>query len=305
VSRSFAWTDRRRGPRVVVWRRAAARGAAGIGGACQHLGRLDAAQRLLATALTVLGPVPATDQLRLATLTRLGVVLKTAGRYRDADVRYTEVLSALTSMSPPPHDLLAVTRHNLAGLRYARGDYQQAENEIRAALIHRQEAHAAAAERAADEGVLGAVLAAQGREAEARNLLNQVLIDMEHAHGPDHYEVAVVLQNLAALDHHQDPARAQQRYERALQIKRQQLGARHPEAGILLNNLATLHLQQGRHHLALALCTRARHLLARRYGPNHPASRTCEQNLQRIRTQLAAQHAQRAFRPDNPPIAAP
>jgi tetratricopeptide (TPR) repeat protein len=216
------------------------------------------------------------DREHIALLNRLGVVLKTAGRYDDAEVCYSHVRSALDSLAASSSDDVAVLHHNLAGLAYARGEYDTAEREIRTALAI--EARSAAA-RAADRGLLGAVLAGQGRRDDARAVLWGVLAEMERIHGATHYEVAVVLQNLATLEQQRDPVGAQLLYERALRIKRQRLGRTHPEVGVLLNNLATLHRQQQHSQLAQELCTRARRILRRRYGAQHPATQRCEQNL--------------------------
>jgi tetratricopeptide (TPR) repeat protein len=256
-------------------RRAAVRCVASIAGGCQYLGRLDAAERLLEVALRF-SPEP--DAQRIAILNRLGVVLKTNGRYDDAEACYAQVHAALYS-SPASPDDRAVLHHNLAGLAYARGDYERAEREIRTALAMPGRS---AADRAPDKGLLGAVLAARGQPEEARAVLERVLAEMEHMHGPSHYEVAVVLQNLAALAQHRDPLHSQQLYERALGIKQRRLGSTHPEVGIILNNLAMLHLQQERNQAALEHCTQAQAILRRRYGTDHPATQRCELNFRRI-----------------------
>jgi tetratricopeptide (TPR) repeat protein len=257
-------------------RRAAVRCVASIAGGCEYLGRLDAAEQMLNIALR-LSPEP--DAQRIAILNRLGVVLKTNGHYDDAEACYAQVHAALYSSLAPQADERAVLHHNLAGLAYARGDYELAEREIRTALAIPGRSATA---RAADKGLLGAVLAARGRHEEAGAVLRRVLSEMEQLHGLSHYEVAVVLQNLAALDQRRDPLHSQQLYERALSIKRRRLGRTHPEVGILLNNLATLHHQQQRDQLAIDHCMQARAILRRRYGTEHPATQRCEQNLRRI-----------------------
>jgi len=262
-------------------RRAAIRGAAFIAGGCQYLGRLHTSELLLRYALTL---APADDLQRIALLNRLGVVLKTNGRYDAAEICYVRVQAALeASPAPRPGDR-AVLHHNLAGLAYARGEYQSAEREIRAALAINERPPV---DRAADNGLLGAVLAAQFRLDDARAVLRRTLVEMEAIHGPSHYEVAVVLQNLAALDVRTDPERSEELYERALRIKRNRLGRTHPEVGVLLNNFATLHSQQQRHELAVAACRQGRDILRKRYGIDHPATRTCDQNYLTISARTA------------------
>ena len=265
---------------------AAVRCVASVAGACQYLGRLRAAEHLLQFALKL---SPAPDTHRIAVLNRLGVVLKTNGRYDDAEACYARVHTALYTLPRPRPDDLAVL--HLAGLAYARGDYEHAERAIRTALAVPGRS---AAGHAADKGLLGAVLAARGRPEDARAVLRRVLTEMEHLHGPSHYEVAVVLQNLAALDQRVDPVRSEELYERALRIKRRRLGRSHPEVGVLLNNLATLHSQQEHDDLARAECAEARTILRRRYGSEHPATRSCEQNCRRISDVTASRAAARA-----------
>ena len=101
-------------------------------------------------------------------------------------------------------------------------------------------------------------------------------------YGTDHYEVAVVLHNLAALDRHRDRASAQRLYERALSIKQRRLGPNHPEVGVILNNLAAFHSEQGEHDRAADVYTNARRILRRGFGAHHPATRACEENRRRV-----------------------
>jgi len=223
---------------------------------------------------------------RLAMQNRRGVVLKAAGRLDEAARCYEQVVIAISAMPDPPADLVAVSLHNRAGLAYARSDLAAAETLIRAAISQRERGFAPDVDIAADRGVLGAVLVAQHRDDQAREVLHDVLAAMEREHGKDHYEVAVVLHNLATLEQRHDPTRAQERYERALATKRRRLGARHHEVGVLLNNLATLHRQGGRHAIAVRLGTEAHDILRRVHGSMHPTTRACERNL-RLATQAA------------------
>ena len=94
---------------------------------------------------------------------------------------------------------------------------------------------------ASDLAVLGALLLAQHRPTEAEPVLQKALAIWEGRFGKEHYEVAIVQHNLAALhaergEHH----RAALAYRQVLHIKRNVLGANHPEVAALEDHLARL-----------------------------------------------------------------
>ena len=152
----------------------------------------------------------------------------------------------------------------------------------RAAIAARRVVGASAVARAADEVVLAETLAAQGRDDEARDLLDAALTTYERTYGPNHHEVGVTLVHLGALDRRRDSSAALRNYTRALEIKQRTRGPHHPEVGAVHNNLGALHHEQGRTELAREHYEHALALLARRYGPDHPATLTCRANLARL-----------------------
>ena len=92
-------------------------------------------------------------------------------------------------------------------------------------------------EIAADRAALAAILDARGRHREARETLHEVLRTVERVLGPEHYEVAVTLEQLARVARRTgDPAQAAALYARALAIKRRVLGAGDP--GVAATRLA-------------------------------------------------------------------
>ena len=85
-------------------------------------------------------------------------------------------------------------------------------------------------------------LPAQGRYAEAEPLSKRALAISEKALGPEHPDVAVALNNLAAIYRAQGRyAEAEPLYKRALAIGEKTLGPEHPDVAIRLNNLAVLY----------------------------------------------------------------
>jgi CHAT domain-containing protein len=89
--------------------------------------------------------------------------------------------------------------------------------------------------------------------------------------GPGHPDVALSLNNLAALHDSQGRyAEAEPLYRRALAIREQALGPVHPDVATSLNNLALLHDNQGRHGEAEPLYRRALTIREKVFGPDHP-----------------------------------
>ncbi len=127
---------------------------------------------------------------------------------------------------------MACLLHNLAGLRHSRGQCAAGEPYIRRALhLRRNEAKGDLTGIPADLAVLGALLLGQHRLDDAEAALTQAHRLWLELHGPDHYEIAVVSHNLAAIYLEQgDQTRAQQAYSDALRIKQAVLGSDHPKS---------------------------------------------------------------------------
>jgi tetratricopeptide (TPR) repeat protein len=125
-------------------------------------------------------------------------------------------------------------------------------------------------------------------------------------YGPDHYELAVTFNNLAALSHAKgDDAEAEQLYRRALAIKQKALGSDHPDVAMTLNNLAVLFKSAGKYSEAEPLYQRALAIFEVALGPTHPKVITCRQNYARLLSEMQRQanaaasksHAKRARTP--------
>ena len=111
---------------------------------------------------------------------------------------------------------------------------------------------------------------AQGRYAEAEALHKRALAIREKALGPDHADVALSLNNLAALYVAQGRyAEAEPLYKRSLAIQEKALGPDHPDVGTSLNNLAGLYTAQGRYGEAEVLEKRSLAIQEKALGPDH------------------------------------
>jgi tetratricopeptide (TPR) repeat protein len=127
----------------------------------------------------------------------------------------------------------------------------------------------------------------QGKYDEAESLYHQALAVFERTYGPEHYEVAVTLNNLAALAQAQgNPGKAEHLYGRALRIKEKVLGPAHPDVATTLNNLAALYHAQGQYAQAAPLYQRALTIFEEVLGPAHPTVVTCQTNCAKLLRQM-------------------
>ena len=97
--------------------------------------------------------------------------------------------------------------------------------------------------------------------------------------GPDDMEIAINLNNLAAIRYRQEDYPATEKlYKRALTIKVQHLGDDHPDVAMTRNNLATLYQAQQRLPEAKIEYERALAIFRKTLDPRHPHLATCGQN---------------------------
>ena len=110
------------------------------------------------------------------------------------------------------------------------------------------------------------------REARAEVSPRQRLLELsEAAHGPDHPEVAGVLNNLgSARLNLGEPAKARELYERALAIAEREYGRDHRDVAGILNNLGTAWRDLGEPAKARERYERALAIVEREYGRDHP-----------------------------------
>lgn len=239
---------------------------------------LDAARRL--TLASPMGPV-----VEASVANALGILAKDTARYDDAAGLYARALAVLDPDVPAHLDLLAAIHHNIAGLAHVQGRHLDGEAPARRAIALRARLpHAGATDVAADQAVLGAILAGQGRLDEAEALFGHVRSAWTSRFGPDHYEVAVSLNSIATIQQTRGRlAAAEQSFHRALTIKRRVLGDRHAEVAILLNNLAALHAERGDLDRADSTYAEALEVFRAALGRDHPHTRACEDNRRRTR----------------------
>jgi len=116
-----------------------------------------------------------------------------------------------------------------------------------------------------------------------RNNSTCALAVFERVYGSENFDVAVNLNNLAALYYARGNIKeAEWRYRRALAIKEKLLGVNHPDVAMTLNNLAVLCKAQQRYPEAALLYRRALTIFERDLGHAHPKVTTCRANYEKL-----------------------
>jgi tetratricopeptide (TPR) repeat protein len=262
---------------------------ADVGAGHQILGATLTALHDLPAATTALekavdlasGPGSSTSQL-VDALTLLGNVDRLQGSYDDAGERLRQAVElADRSSAPPAHRAAAYNalgiwckdtgRYDEASVNYHRALTCEVDPQMRAALCH-------------NLAVLGAALFGQQRHHEAEPLFQRALEIYTGHYGPQHYEVAVNLGNLAALYSQTGRLQAaESAYLESLRIKTDLLGPMHVDVGRLLNNLALLRERQGHHAAAVHLLDSASLIFDAALGPDHPGTRSCRNTLTKFK----------------------
>ena len=126
----------------------------------------------------------------------------------------------------------------------------------------------------------------RSREKESRSHSVWVsLVAYRRAYGKSHREIALVLNNLAALYHKTGQyVRAETHYRAALTMKRRELGKSHPDLAITMNNLAILLASVGNAKLARRFFQNAMKVFAMSLGNAHAHTLGVKKNLRRIQT---------------------
>jgi len=122
--------------------------------------------------------------------------------------------------------------------------------------------------------------ATQGKYTEAESLYQRALAASQKTLGPNHPNIAIILNNLARLSYTQGKyAEAVPLYQRALAIIEKALGPEDPSTAQSLNNLAGLYRDQGNYEQALSLFQRALAIREKQLGPEDPSTAASLNNL--------------------------
>ncbi len=120
----------------------------------------------------------------------------------------------------------------------------------------------------------------KGKYAEAEPLYRRSLEIKEKVLGPDHPDVAISLNNLAALYEKQGKyVEAEPLHKRSLEIREKALGRDHPDVANSLHNLAVLYEKQGKYAEAEPLYKRSLEISEKALGRDHPHVASSLSNL--------------------------
>ncbi len=126
-----------------------------------------------------------------------------------------------------------------------------------------------------------------GKFAEARVLGEQALAVAREVHGPRHYEVATLLNNLGSFagagGEHQ---KASDYFSQALTLIEDLIGSEHPDVAVICGNAGSAAVAIGDNARGIELLTRAIELTRRLRGDEHPEIARLDNNLAGIHLRL-------------------
>ncbi|MFJ7305185.1 tetratricopeptide repeat protein [Streptomyces sp. NPDC099088] len=225
-----------------------------------------------------------TDSLEVAaTCNEWGVVGKYAGSFDRSKNLYHRALVILQHNYGHDHDSVASVCHNLGGLAHVRGEYREGEPWAARSVRIRSRLHGPDHPTVAgDRTAWAALLDGCDRLDEAEDELQKALRVLRQANTGPSYDIAVILQNLAAIHHRrgaiQDAIRG---YERALAAKKTVVGPAHPGLAPTLISLASAYGQAGDSHQAIEHYTQAIQVLQPQTAADHPHLLSAQRGLQR------------------------
>jgi tetratricopeptide (TPR) repeat protein len=212
----------------------------------------------------------------------LAVLYKACGRFDEGLHLYQQALDSVMKWSGEDCLASSVIYHNIGGILHAKGDFTTAEPPGRKAWeISRRLLGEDDPRTLLDAVAYAAIVDGLQRYDESEAIYRRALAIFEQTFGPEHYEVASNLHNLAAvLCARGDLDQAEKLYRRALGIKEKLLGEDSPDAALTLNNLGALLTRAGRPEEAAGLLQRAVTILYDRVAPDHPHLALARANLE-------------------------
>ncbi len=255
-----------------------------MGETYSRLGLYDESQRLLEEALALRRRAPSEPESRAATLQRLADVSALKGDYARARAANSEALALYRGLGAREHRAqLAEGLMQSAQLENVGGDYVAAEARFREALSWARES--------ADVDVQAHVLrrfahllGERERVPEAEAMLREALELYRGRYGALHPEIALALNDLAALIRGHDPAAAEIALREAERTQRRLFeGAAHAHLATTLANLGTLLHERGRLPEAERAFDEALAVGRAVYGAEHPKLAATLNNLARLR----------------------
>jgi tetratricopeptide (TPR) repeat protein len=253
-----------------------------IGETCRITGDFEHTETSLLKALAIVSVEfgEASEEVAEAR-NNLAVLYKSLGRFDDGLRLYEQALRFVIMIHGEDCLASSVIYHNIGGILHSKGAFTAAEQpgqkawEISRRLLGEDDPRTLC-----DAVAYAAILDGLQRYEESEPIYRRALAIFEKTFGPEHYEVASNLHNLAAVVCARgDLSDAEQLYRRALAIKEKILGVENPDAALTRNNLGALLNLRGRPNEALPLVESAVEILQARLAPDHPHLARARANL--------------------------
>jgi len=211
----------------------------------------------------------------------LGMLYKYSGQFAAALRLYDQALRTLRAACGPISLPVGAILHNIGGVLHARGDFAAAEEPGRRAWeISRQLLGDDDATAMFDAAAYAAILDGLRRYDDSEPIHLRVLNFMIRTYGPDHYEVAAALHNLAAVfDLRGRPAEAELHYRRSMAIKERLLGNASLDLALTRSNLGRLLHTGGESREAVTLLRQAVVTMQSQLPADHPHLLAARRNL--------------------------
>jgi tetratricopeptide (TPR) repeat protein len=251
-----------------------------VSNSLNHLGEVQAlkaeyqaAEENLRAALAIREAQGPRSALVASTLSDLAEVRTLQGMYPDATPLIDAAFAIRQELyAGAAHDEIAESLEDRGWNQFYLGDYEQALENVRAALDMRRAVDARARPDLAETiNNLALMLYETGDYDAAEALYEEALGMVRLLLGPEHKDIAAALINVAlVLESQGERARAEANYREALAMQKRMLGESHPDIVGTLNNLAFLLYEDARIDEAIPMMREALEMARRVSGEGHP-----------------------------------
>lgn len=244
-----------------------------IGRAYASLGLYEVAiaqfDRALKSRISALGPDdPSVAEAEAA----IGSAKASFGDFDGADQHYAKALAIRIATAGPADTATASVLAGLGALRWRQGRHEEAESLYKRAIKVDESTPENSAALSRDLGGLGIVYWAQGKFADAEPVMRKGLSMREKDLGPDHPDLAPLMNNLGGVYWSQKRyADALPLYERTRRIYERTLDPTHPNMASILNNIGETYWKLHRLDEAEAMLKRALAIKEARLGRGDPS----------------------------------
>ena len=254
-----------------------------IGEICRMLGDFGRAEECLKEALRIVATeFGEASECVADARNNLAVLFKACGRFDEGLELYQQALDSVVKLHGEDCLASSVIYHNIGGILHAKGDFTAAEPPGRKAWeISRRLLGEDDPWTLFDAVAYAAILDGLQRYDESEAIYRRALAVFEQTFGPEHYEVASNLHNLAAvLCARGDLDEAEDCHAASADDQGETVMLETPDAALTLNNMGALLNRKGRSKEAAAMLHSAVETLQSRLAPDHPHLAFARANLE-------------------------